>query len=104
MGDGFFRYKHVVATGVAAISIANDGILHGIVFNQLATNAVTASTGLVTVYDATTTAASTDASVIAIIADTAGIPEFIYDVLFAKGLTLQVGSGVAPIDITVTYR
>ena len=73
-------------------------------FNQLATNAVTGSTGLVTVYDSTTTASSTAASVIGIIGVTAGIPEYVYDCLFTTGLTLQVGSGVTPLDFTVIYR
>ncbi len=104
MPEGFFHYKHVVSTGVTTIAVSQGGLLHGIVFNQLATNAVTASTGLTTIYDATTTAASTDASVIGIIGIVAGIPEYIYDVQFKNGLTLQVGSGVTPLDITVSFR
>lgn len=102
--EGFFHYKHVATTGVSTISISQGGLLHGIVFNQLATNAVTNSTGLATIYDATTTAASTDASVIGIIGIVAGIPEYVYDVQFRNGLTIQVGSGVTPIDITVAFR
>ena len=104
MGDGFFVYKHVNSTGVQSISISQAGLLHGIVFNQLATNAVTASTGLVTIYDSTTTAASTSPTVIGIIGVTAGIPEYIYDCEFMNGLTLQVGSGVTPLDISVVFR
>ena len=60
--------------------------------------------GLVTIFAGTTTAASTDASVVGILGDTAGTPEFIYDVICEKGITLQVGSGVAPLDITVSFR
>lgn len=103
MGE-FFNAKHVTSTGVSSISVSGGGLLHGIVFNQLATNAVTASTGLITIYDSTTTAASTAASVIGIIGLTSGIPEYIYDVVFQNGLTLQVGSAVAPLDLTVTFR
>lgn len=102
--EGFFHYKHINSTGVSTISISQAGLLHGIVFNQLATNAVTNSTGLATIYDATTTAASTDASVIGIIGIVAGIPEYVYDVQFRNGLTIQVGSGVTPLDITVAFR
>ena len=104
MGDGFFNYQHVATTGATVISVNQAGLLHGIVFNQLATNAVTASTGLTTIFDSTTTAASTSPTVIGIIGVTAGIPEYIYDIQFKNGLTLQVGSGVTPIDITVCYR
>lgn len=104
MGEGFFNYFHVNSTGVQSISVNAAGLLHGIVYNQLATNAVTASTGLMTVYDSTTTAASTSPTVIGIVGVTAGIPEYIYDIEFKNGLTLQVGSGVTPLDITVAFR
>ncbi len=104
MGDGFFNYQHVNSTGVQSISVNGAGLLHAIVFNQLATNAVTASTGLTTIYDSTTTAASTSPTVIGIIGIVAGIPEYVYDVQFKNGLTLQVGSGVTPLDITVAFR
>lgn len=104
MGEGIFNYAHVASTGVSTISISQAGALHSIVFNQLATNAVSASTGLTTIYDSTTTAASTSPTVIGIIGLVAGIPEYIYDIQYRNGLTLQVGSGVTPIDITVCYR
>ena len=104
MSDGFFVYKHINSTGVQSISISQAGLLHGLVFNQLATNAVTASTGLITIYDSTTTASSTAASVIGIVGVTAGIPEYIYDCEYMNGLTVQVGSGVTPLDFTVIYR
>ena len=104
MSDGFFNFKHVSGTGVSTISISQGGILHGIVFNQLATNAVTASTGLITIFDSTTTAASSAANVLGIVGLTAGIPEYIYDCIYMNGLTIQVGSGVTPVDLTVIYR
>jgi hypothetical protein len=104
LSEGFFNYQHVNSTGVNAISVNGAGLLHAIVFNQLATNAVTASTGLTTIYDSTTTAASTSPTVIGIIGQVAGIPEYIYDIQFKNGLTLQVGSGVTPLDITVAFR
>jgi hypothetical protein len=104
LSDGFFNAKHVTSTGATVVSINPGGILHGIVYNQLATNAVTASTGLITVYDSTTTAASSAGSVIGIIGLTAGIPEYVYDCIFQNGLTIQVGSGVTPVDLTVLYR
>jgi hypothetical protein len=104
LSDGFFNAKHVTSTGATVVSISQGGILHGIVYNQLATNAVTASTGLITVYDSTTTAASSAGSVIGIIGLTAGIPEYVYDCIYMNGLTIQVGSGVTPVDLTVIYR
>ncbi len=104
MSEGFFNYFHVNSTGVQSISVNAAGILHAIVFNQLATNAVTASTGLTSIYDSTTTASSTAGTVIGIIGQVAGIPEYIYDLQFKNGLTLQVGSGVTPLDITVVFR
>ncbi len=104
MGDGFFNYAHVNSTGVNAISINGAGLLHAIVMNQLATNAVTASTGLTSIFDSTTTASSTAGTVIGIIGQVAGIAEYIYDLQFKNGLTLQVGSGVTPLDITVVFR
>jgi hypothetical protein len=104
LSDGFFNFKHVNSTGATVVSISQGGILHGIVYNQLATNAVTASTGLITVYDSTTTAASSAGSVIGIIGLTAGIPEYVYDCIYMNGLTIQVGSGVTPVDLTVIYR
>jgi hypothetical protein len=104
LGDSLFNYAHVTTTGANVISINGGGALHSVVFNQLATNAVTASTGLTTIFDSTTTAASTSPTVIGIIGLVAGIPEYIYDLQFKNGLTLQVGSGVTPLDITVTFR
>ena len=104
MSDGFFNYAHVTTTGANVISVNGGGLLHGIVFNQLATNAVTASTGLTTIFDSTTTAASTSPTVIGIIGVTASAFEYLYDIEFKNGLTLQVGSGVTPIDITVSFR
>ena len=104
LGNDYFNYQHVTTTGANVISINQAGILHAIVFNQLATNAVTASTGLTSIFDSTTTAASTSPTVIGIIGQVAGIPEYIYDLQFKNGLTLQVGSGVTPLDITVVFR
>jgi hypothetical protein len=104
LSDGFFNAKHVTSTGATVVSVSGGGILHGIVYNQLATNAVTASTGLITIFDSTTTAASSAGSVIGIIGLTAGIPEYVYDCIYMNGLTIQVGSGVTPVDLTVIYR
>jgi hypothetical protein len=102
---GYWIQKHITATGVSTVSISAAGILHGVVFNQVSTAAATASTGLVTVYDATTTAASTDARVIGIVSPaTTASTDYIYDCEYMNGLTIQVGSAVAPLDITVLYR
>lgn len=99
-----FNFKHVNATGVTTISISQYGQLHGIVMNQLSTTAATASTGLLTIYNGTTTAASTDGSVIGICNPAStGVADWIYDCLTPNGLTLQVGSGVTPVDITVSF-
>jgi hypothetical protein len=100
-----YIYKHVTGTGVSTISISQYGILYGIVMNQLSTASATASTGLITVYDATTTAASTSPTVVGILNPAStGVADWIYDVEYANGLTVQVGSGVTPLDFTIIYR
>lgn len=100
----FFVSKHIAATGVTTVSISQYANLHGVVMNQLSTASATTTTGLVTVYNATTTAASTDASVIAIFNPAAsGVADYIYDCEMPAGITLQVGSAVAPLDMTITY-
>ena len=99
-----YNYKHVTATGVSTVSISQFGQLHGIVMNQLSTAAGTASTGQITIYDATTTAASTSPTVIGIINPAAsGVADYVYDCLYANGLTIQVGSAVAPVEFTIVY-
>lgn len=99
-----FNYKHLNATGVSTISISGYGMLHGLVLNQLSTGSTAATTGLITIYNATTTAASTDASVLAIVNPSAsGVADWIYDALLSNGLTIQIGSVVAPVDFTVTF-
>ena len=105
-----FNFKRVTATGVTAISISGYGMLHGVVLNQQNTTpgttvtAQVASVNLMTVYNGTTTAASTDASVMAICQlSNAGIGEYIYDALMSQGITVQVGSAVSPIDIAILY-
>ena len=99
-----FNFKHVVSTGVTTKTISQFGMLHGVVLNQLSTGATTATGGLVTIYNGTTTAASTDASVLAICNPAlTGVPEWIYDALCSNGITLQIGSVVAPIDLTIMF-
>jgi hypothetical protein len=99
-----YNYKHLNATGVSTISISNYGMLHGLVLNQLSTGSTAATTGLITIYNATTTAASTDASVVAIVNPAStGVADWIYDALMSNGLTVQIGSVVAPIDFTITF-
>ncbi len=99
-----FNFKHITATGVSTISISGYGMLHGVVLNQLSTGAVTSSTGQITIYNGTTTAASTDGSVLAICNPAlSGVPEWIYDALCSNGITLQVGSAVAPVDFTIMF-
>jgi hypothetical protein len=100
-----YIYKHITGTGVSTISISGYGILWGVVLNQLSTVSGTASTGQITVYDATTTAASTSPTVIGILNPaSSGVADWIYDVEYVNGLTIQVGSAVAPLDFTVIYR
>lgn len=99
-----FNFVHMNATGVNTISISNFGMLHGITLNQLSTGSTAATTGLVTIYNATTTAASTDKSVLAIVNPaSSGVPDWIYDVVMSNGITIQIGSVVAPIDMTVMF-
>lgn len=99
-----YNYKHLNSTGVSTISISNYGMLHGLVLNQLSTGSTAATTGLITIYNATTTAASTDASVVAIVNPAStGVADWIYDALMSNGLTVQIGSVVAPIDFTITF-
>jgi hypothetical protein len=105
-----YNYKHLNATGVSTISLSNFGMLHGIVLNQQNTTpgttvtAQVATVNLMTIYDGTTTAASTATNIIGICQlSNAGIGEYIYDALYANGLTIQIGGSVSPVDITVSY-
>lgn len=99
-----YNFKRINATGVNTMSISGYGMLHGVTMNQLSTGSTAATTGLVTIYNATTTAASTDASVVGIFNPGAsGVADYFYDCLLSNGLTIQVGSVVAPIDMTVTF-
>jgi hypothetical protein len=101
----YWIQKHITATGVSTVSISQVGILHGIVMNQPSTAAATASTGQITIYDAITTAASTHTSVIAIVSPaTTANTDYIYDCEYMTGLTIQVGSAVAPVEFSVLYR
>lgn len=98
MGDSFFLYKNLTATGVSTISISGFGLLHGVVVNQYSTAAATMA-----IYDATTTAAAP------FIIGTAQLnavngTDFIYDCEFANGLTVSIGAAATPINITVIYR
>jgi hypothetical protein len=107
----FFIYKHITATGFTNICGPNRtdvgvnyvGLLHGLVLNQYSTAA--GSTSLVTIIDGTTTAASSAANVIAI-ASTAGVnsTDYIYDLEFMNGLSIVIGGGATPVDVTVVYR
>jgi hypothetical protein len=105
-----FNFKHLTATGVTTISISGYGMLHGVVLNQQNTTpgttvtAQVATVNLMTIYNGTTTAASTDASVVGICQlSNTGIGEYIYDCLLSNGLTIQVGSAVSPVDYTISF-
>lgn len=98
MGDSYWLYKNLTATGVSTISISQGAILHGVVVNQYSTAAATMA-----VYDATTTAASPNI---------VGTPQlnavngtdFIYDCVLTNGLTVSIGAAATPINVTITYR
>lgn len=99
-----YVFKRITGTGVTTISISQYGMLHGVTMNQLSTGSTTATTGLVTIYNNTTTAAATDASVVGVFNPGAtGVADYFYDAEMPTGLTIQVGSVVAPVDMTVTY-
>jgi hypothetical protein len=113
-----FNFLHIASTGVTTVSgpgrtdvgMSYFGQLHGVVINQqdLAAGTVatlqTATTHMLTIYNGTTTAASTSPTVIGICQlSNSGVGEYIYDCLTPNGLTLQVGSAVAPVDITVSF-
>lgn len=80
-------------------------MLHGITLNQQSTAAATSTTNMIGIFDSTTTyAASSTAFVIANVqANNAGVGDYIFDVLYGRGLTINVGSAVSPVDITVIY-
>lgn len=99
-----FVFKRINSTGVTTVSISGFGMLHGVTMNQLSTGSTTASGGLVTIYAGTTTAASTDPTVVGIINPGAsGVADYFYDAEMPAGITIQVGGVVAPVDMTVTY-
>jgi hypothetical protein len=94
-----YNYKRVTATGVSVISVSQMGVLHGICLNQQSTAAV--STSLATLYDNTTNAGN----VIGIIQlNNSGVSDYLYDALYANGLSINISGGAAPVDITFIYR
>ena len=99
----YWKHKHVQSTGVTTVSISSGVLLHGFVLNQKSTAAT--STSLVTIYDATTTLASTAAGVVGI-CDIVGVSaaDYMYDAELDNGLVINVGAGAAPVDLTVLYR
>ncbi len=105
-----YNFKHVISTGVTTVSISQFGMLHGVVINQQDLTAGTVSTlqsatpHMMTIYDGTTTAASTATNIIGIcMLSNSGIADYIYDCVYSSGLTLQVGSSAAPVDFTIIY-
>ncbi len=98
MGDGFFIYKNITATGVSTISISQYGLLHSVVLNQYSTAAA-----VMTIYDATTTSGSPP------IIGTPNLigaqsTDYVYDCEYANGLTVNIAAGATPCNITIIYR
>jgi hypothetical protein len=83
-----------IATSTTTTVKSGAGILHTLTVNNLGTVASTT-----TIYDNT----AGSGTVIAIINTLAGQTSYVYDVVFATGLTIVTTGTVAP-DITVSYR
>jgi len=100
-----YNYKRITSTGATVVSISQMGMLHGVTLNQQSTAGATSTTNMIGIYDSTTTFAASSASgVIANVqANNSGVGDYIFDVLYANGLTIAVGSAVSPVDITVIY-
>ena len=99
MGDSFWVYKNLTATGVSTISISQFGILHGIVVNQLSTAAATMG-----LYDNASTTAAAPFVIGTVQLNAVSNTDYVYDCEFKNGLTVSIGSAATPIDITIIYR
>lgn len=96
MGEGFFNYKNLTATGISTVSISQAGLLHGVIVNNKSTAAA-----LMTIYDSTTTVAAPQIGIVDLAAPAM---DYLYDIQFKNGLTVDVGSAATPINITIMYR
>lgn len=99
MGDSYWNYKNLTATGVSTISISQFGILHGVVVNQLSTAAATMG-----IYDNSSTTAAAPFVIGTVQLNAVSNTDYVYDALYKNGLVVSIAAAATPIDVTVIFR
>ena len=99
-------YFHVTAAAGATVISPNSGAILGAVFINIA--AVAATTSVLTLFDAGTTAQATAANTVAVInVQNTSVPGFEYNAVMSRGLAysyVQTGAVTTVGDFTITYQ
>ena len=100
------QYFHVSAAAGATVISPNSGAILGGVFINIAGNAATSS--VLTLFDAGTTAQATAANTVAVInVQNTAIPGLEYNAVMSRGLAysyVQTGAVTTVGDFTITYQ